>query len=204
MKKICRTCQDKKNPNEFDRSRKNYLSSSCKACRKILYSHRARRELQKARLKKERERLLNILGWVERHKLIMEKRRLATLFFKDESFTSWLTEKLTQGIGIKQNINHAHVDFIRQKLGRFGQKPIYVELEAEPEAPHAADLSSFLRGNPWVDEIPFRHRVLICLLVMGFLKTEIAEVLGINVSELSREMHKIRARVKQIGVSFKE
>lgn len=112
---------------------------------------------------------------------------------QDEDFAQWLAIKTLEGKSLKQTIGQAHIDYLREtyldrhelgvKLG-----PLKKSYKAENGE---YSFERFIAENPWLDKLPERIRVIICLLSLGFRQREIAYILGVREATISDALARI-------------
>jgi len=184
--KACTRCKVFKPLTDFDRSRLHYLTGRCKVCRLEV------RRLNRG--KEETRKQLKALS-IKRHKQAMR-------VFKNEDFAQWLAVKVLEGKSLKQKIDFAWIDYLRQTFGILDCQIKTTELEFETaEFADSADVTfeKFLVENLWVNDLDLQRRVMVCLTMMGFHLREIGLVVGVSESRVSIVLRGMSKFVRKSG-----
>jgi len=174
--KLCTRCKVSKPLTDFDRSRKHYLASRCKVCRLEVRRLNRGHEVTRKHLKE----------------LSIKRHKQAMRVFNNEDFAQWLAIKVLEGKSLKQKIDFAWIDYIRQTFGAVGAQIQTTHLEFETAAPEDDSVEKFITENPWIDELKLDQRVMLCLTVMGFTGREVGMVVGVSEAWVGKTLKRMR------------
>lgn len=121
--------------------------------------------------------------------------RQALCLKQNEDFAQWIALRTLEGVGLKQKIDHAFIDYLREMFGCNGPKN-HRSLEDNLPIEEIDSFERFLAENKWIDDLKLQERIVVCMLALGFKKLEISMILGVNASRISQIVTVIKEKVK--------